>query len=84
MSNIVRMWRFEMNRLHVNTTIQFRKMDASGVHDISVLQFNYKLIPPSPSHSLIYTYYKVLSQEFYAAILLCSHDIFRRGLLLLH
>ena len=51
---------------------------------MSALQVNYKLISPlRTSHSLILQN-KVLSQECYAAIFLCPHDIFRRGLLLLH
>ncbi len=58
-----------MNRLLVNTTIQFRKMDASGVHDISVLQFNYKLIPPFFIFVNLY-----ILQGLIAGILCC--DIF--------
>ena len=68
-----------MNQRHANTAIQIQKMHAKGVHDVSMLQFNYKLIPSPTSHSLILPYYNVLLQEFYAAIFLCPHDIFHRG-----
>ena len=35
-----------MKKQHVHTTIQIQKMYASGVHDVSMLYFNSKLIPP--------------------------------------
>ncbi len=77
-----------MKYQHVNTLIQFQTTRAPSVYDMIMLQFNYKLIsppPPTTSHSLINLLdYKVLLQAFYAAIFLCPHDIFRRGLLLLH
>ncbi len=37
-----------MKKRDVHTTIQIWKMYASGVHDVSMPHFNYKLIPPPP------------------------------------
>lgn len=63
-----------MNQRHVNTTIQFRKMDVSGVHDISMLQFNCQLIP-HPRFTFVNLY---ILQGLIAGILCCDTFVLAR------
>ena len=53
-----------MKKRHVHTTIQIQKMYASGVHDVSMLNFNYKLIPPPPPPPINIRYFIHITQSY--------------------
>ncbi len=58
-----------MKKRHVHTTIQLQKMYASAVYRVSMLYFNYKLIPPPPRLTFVNLY---VLQGLIAGILCCD------------